>query len=219
MIENNWGAIFDWDGVVIDSSSYHEESWERLAEEEQRTLPPDHFKRGFGMKNAKIIPDILEWTQDPAEIERLDKRKEELYREIIKEKGIDPLPGVVEWLDTLQEAEVPCAIASSTARLNITLMLDLIGVEDYFDIIVSGEDVSRSKPDPAGFLMAADKIDTPSDRCVVFEDAHVGIEAARAAGMKVVGVASTHGAETLQDADRVVTRLDELTLDEVEAWF
>lgn len=219
MKEHQWSAIFDWDGVVIDSSAYHEESWERLAEEEQRDLPPDHFKRGFGMKNEKIIPDILEWTHEPSEIERLDKRKEELYREIIREKGIDPLPGVTEWLDTLREAGVSRAIASSTARLNITLMLDLIGVEDYFDVIVCGEDVSRSKPDPEGFLMAADKMGTRPGRCVVFEDAHVGLEAARAAGMKVVGVASTHGAETLQDADRVVKRLDELTTDEVESWF
>src|SRR4029434_823236 len=71
-----WGAIFDWDGVIIDSSSHHEESWERLARETRRALPPGHFKKGFGRKNEFIIPEILEWTREAAEIARLSLRNE-----------------------------------------------------------------------------------------------------------------------------------------------
>src|ERR1700678_3234443 len=112
------GAIFDWDGVIIDSSAAHEESWERLAREERRRLPPGHFKAGFGRKNEYIIPNILGWPGDPPEVRRLGRRKEQWYREVVRERGIDPLPGVREFLAALQAAAVPCAIGSSTEREN-----------------------------------------------------------------------------------------------------
>ena len=216
---NSWCAIWDWDGVVIDSSAHHRESWRRLAAENALMLPPDSFNRGFGMKNERIIPEILGWSQDPEEIARLTQRKAELYRDVIAERGIEPLPGVAEWLGELRSASVPCAIASSTSFLNIKCILDLLGWGDRFDAIVSAEDVARGKPDPQVFLLAAEKTGTPPERCVVFEDAHVGIEAARAAGMKVVAVATTHAPDALRNADRVVHRLDELTLEEIAEWF
>ena len=87
------GAIFDWDGVVIDSSAQHEKSWELLAAEIGKTLPPGHFKKGFGKKNQLIIPEILAWSNDPEEIERLGDRKEELYRELVGQGGMTVLPG------------------------------------------------------------------------------------------------------------------------------
>ena len=87
------GAIFDWDGVVIDSSAQHERSWELLAAEIGKALPPGHFKRGFGKKNQLIIPEILAWSDDPEEIERLGDRKEELYRELVGQGGMTVLPG------------------------------------------------------------------------------------------------------------------------------
>ena len=94
-----------------------------------------------------------------------------------------------------------------------------MGIFTRFRDIVSAEDVHHGKPDPQVFLLAASKLGRPPHRCIVFEDAHVGIEAARNAGMKVVAVASTNKAETLAHADRVVHRLDELSLDELAAWF
>ena len=83
-----FGAIFDWDGVVIDSALQHERSWEMLAEEEGRPLPPDHFEKGFGKVNKVIIPNLLGWTDDPVEIDRLGQRKEELYRELLRENFV-----------------------------------------------------------------------------------------------------------------------------------
>jgi beta-phosphoglucomutase family hydrolase len=214
-----WGAIFDWDGVVIDSSRPHELSWQTLAREEGRSLPPDHFKRGFGMKSERIVPEILRWTDDPIEIARLIARKGELYRAIIRQDGIELLPGVLPWLERLKAAGVRCVIASSTNSKNIRCAMEVLRLGNYFAGMVAGENVSHGKPDPEVFLLAARKLGVPPGRCVVFEDAHVGIEAARAAGMKVIGVATTHPAETLQDADRVVTRLDELTVEELSGWF
>ena len=215
----NWGALFDWDGVVIDSSSHHEASWERLALEVGRALPADHFVKGFGRKNEFIIPKLLGWTHDPAEIRRLSLRKEALYREVVAERGLTALPGVRTWLERLRDAGVPCAIGSSTHRANIDLSLGLIGLAEFFTAIVTAEDVSTGKPDPEVFLTAAARIARPPERCVVFEDAHVGIAAARAGGMRVVAVATTHPTHELTAADLAVLRLDEMQPATLAAWF
>ncbi len=213
------GAIFDWDGVVIDSSAAHELSWERLAVEEKKTLPPGHFKKGFGRKNAFIIPEILGWTNDPAEVDRLGKRKEALYREILVERGLEALPGVRELLAGLKAAGIPRAIGSSTELKNIQTALPLLKLEGWFDAIVTAEDVSQGKPHPEVFLKAAQKLGRAPACCVVFEDAHVGIEAARAGGMKCIAVATTHPANTLQGATRIVHRLTDVTAEGVAALF
>jgi beta-phosphoglucomutase family hydrolase len=206
------GAIFDWDGVVIDSSAHHEESWERLAKETGYQLPSGHFKKGFGMKNEFIIPNLLHWTADPVEIGRLSLRKEALYREIVLEWGLKPLAGVVTWLTQLHEAGIPCAIGSSTHRLNIETGLASIGLEDRFQVIITAEDVSHGKPDPEVFLNAASRLSVAPESCVVFEDALVGVEAAHRGGMKVVAVATTNPIELLNGADIAVHQLDELSV-------
>ena len=214
-----WAALFDWDGVIIDSSRQHEESWQRLGEEEKRSLPPGFFLRSFGMKNEKIIPELLEWTNDPREVRQLALRKEALYREIIGCDGIAPLPGVREFLADLRGASIPCAVGSSTPRENIDCVIDALGIREFFAAMVCGQDVKHGKPNPEVFLLGASKLAMPPSQCVVFEDAHVGIEAAIAGGMKVVGVATTHPPESLRGANRVVRRLDELKLAELDEWF
>jgi len=214
-----WAALFDWDGVIIDSSRRHEESWELLALEEKKRLPPDHFKKGFGMKNALIIPGLLGWTQDISEIDRISRRKEQLYRGLVDEKGVEPLHGVITWLRLLKDAGIPCVIGSSTERQNITTILEKTGMEHYFQAIVSAEDVSKGKPDPEVFLKAATLAGRSPENCVVFEDAFVGIEAGRAGGMKVIGVATTHSIDKLTGTDLAVGRLDELSLETVGSLF
>lgn len=211
-----WGVIFDWDGVIIDSSFAHEKSWERLAEEENRPLPPDHFHRGFGMKNHVVITEVLEWTNDEADIERLGDRKEELYREILKETGLGPLDGVAELLQALEKAGVPCAVGSSTPLANIEVIFENADIRKYFRAIVAGEDVSRSKPDPEGFLLAASRIEVPPERCIVFEDTTFGIEAALRSGMKAVGVATTHPADKLTAAHKVIPGMDAISVTELQ---
>jgi len=209
----NLGAIFDWDGVIIDSSRAHEEAWEMLGRETGRPLPPGHFKAGFGRKNEVIIPQVLGWKLPESEVVALGRRKEELYRAVLRRSGLAPLPGVRELLAALQDAGVPCAVGSSTERRNIDLIMAAVGLGGRFATIVSAEDVTRGKPDPQVFLLGAERIGVPPARCVVFEDALPGLEAARAGGMKAVGVATTHPPETLRaHADRVVRRLDELAV-------
>lgn len=214
-----WFAIFDWDGVIVDSSRQHEAAWQRLAAEEQRALPDGFFRRSFGMKNDRVIPMLLGWTEQADEIQRLSRRKEEMFREIIQNQNLEPLPGVLPFLRHLRDAGIPCAVASSTPRDNIKCIANTLGVGDFFQALVCAEDVTRGKPDPEVFLLAASRLGAPPAHCVVFEDAHVGIEAANKAGMRVVGVATTHPAQSLTGADRVVARLDDLTATELGRWF
>jgi len=215
----NFGVIFDWDGVIIDSSDFHEASWERLAEHEGKELPPGYFKKGFGMRNETIIPEILQWTNDPQEVQRLADLKEQFYRAVMIRQGISPLPGVRPLLKSLRDHGIKCAVGSSTPLLNITTALNLLGLRDSFDAIVAAEDVTRGKPDPQVFLVAAQKIGMPPYRCVVFEDALAGIDAGRKAGMKVVAVATTNPPDRLTLAHRIVQRLDEISVDALERLF
>ena len=140
---------------MIDSSAHHEKSWELLASETGRTLPVGHFKRGFGKKNQLIIPEILAWSDNPEEIERLGNRKEELYRQLVGEGGMTVLPGSRELLTALKEAGIPRAVGSSTSRTNLDAIFASTGLGEFFDVVVSAEDVTNGKPAPDVFLKAS----------------------------------------------------------------
>jgi HAD superfamily hydrolase (TIGR01509 family) len=205
-----WGVLFDWDGVVIDSSSQHERSWELLAAERDLELPEGHFKAGFGKKNEVIIP-ALGWAEDPLLIAALADRKEELYRGLVAAEGVLILPGARELLAALKAAGIPRAVGSSTPRGNLDALFAATGLDAYFDKVVCGSDVLHGKPDPEVFLKGASLLGLPSERCIVIEDAFAGIEAARRAGMLVVGVATTNPVEQLDNCDLAVQSLAEVT--------
>lgn len=200
-------VLFDWDGVVIDSSPQHERSWELLAAIESLPLPEGHFKRGFGKKNETIIPDILGWARDPAEIQRLARLKEETYRRLVAESGVNILPGARELLAALRAENIPCAVASSTPRENLDAIFAATGLDACFDAVVCGDDVENGKPAPDIFLLAAKKLGVAPGDCVVIEDAHAGIEAALRAGMPVLAVATTHPVADLGAATAAIESL------------
>jgi len=218
-MKQGWAAVFDWDGVILDSSRHHEESWERLAKEVGRVLPQGHFLKGFGRRNIEIMRDMLKWSESAAEIDTLSRRKEELYREVVQERGIEPLPGVKCWLERLEREGIRCGIGSSTEDKNVKLGLGLLGLERFFRTAVTAGDVQRGKPAPDVFLEVARRLEASPGRCVVFEDAPAGVEAGRAAGMRVVGVTTTHPGGHLEGVDREVERLDELQVSELSEWF
>ncbi len=206
-------VIFDWDGVVIDSSAQHERAWEILAKEISKPLPDGHFLLGFGKKNQVIIPEILGWATDPTTITSLSNRKEEIYRELVQASGIHVLPGARELLAALLEAGIPRSIGSSTPRANLDAIFAATGLDAFFDAIACGDDVTHGKPAPDIFLLAAQRLHLPPADWLVIEDAHVGLEAARRAGMATLAVATTNPLADLQYADAAVESLASVTLD------
>jgi HAD superfamily hydrolase (TIGR01509 family) len=182
-------------------------------------MPEGFFKRTFGMRNQQIIPMCFDFvsTEDLGEIARLGDRKEELYRDIVRRDGIEPLPGVVALLREMQALGLPRALGSSSPRLNIDTIVMSAGLEGLFDAVVSGDDVTEGKPDPQVFVKAAREIGRMPAKCVVFEDAHVGIEAGKRAGMKVVAVATTHPLDSLTGADVALPNLSGTTVEQLLA--
>ena len=189
----NWeGAIFDWDGVIVDSSDLHQKSWEALAVELNLPLPSDHFEKGFGKRNETIIPEILKWTQDCSQIEAWGKRKEELYRKMAKYEGIKLAPGAFDFLTKTNLIGIKCSIGSSTERKNIQLAIEQHDLSKFFKGAACSEDVKKGKPDPEVFLKAAHILSINPKRCIVFEDSPHGIEAGIKAGMKTIALTTSH---------------------------
>lgn len=216
---SDWSALFDWDGVIVDSKALHERAWNDVAREFGYPHGPGDFKRHFGSQNRRAIMEILGWTRDLALMRRISDRKEELYRQSLGAPAELLLPGVAEFVALLRARGIPRAIVSSTPRANIDRVLEGIGLAAEFQHIVAAEDTARSKPDPEGFLRAARHLGKPPKSCVVFEDAPAGIEAGHSAEMRVVALTTTHGPDELAAADIVVDRLGAALLERIESWF
>ncbi len=192
-------AIFDHDGVLVDSYALHEEAWLELGRRRGLPLTREFVHRTFGMTNPMIFHELFQEDLDPLLVNEWGFVKEECYRDIARGR-IDLMSGVRELLDRLQADGWLLAIGSSGPRANLELTIDECGLEGRFTTIVGLEDIARGKPDPEVFLKAAQRSNATPARSVVFEDALVGIQAAKAAGMKAIGVGTTHPIEKLIEA-------------------
>jgi len=202
------------DGTLIDSEEFHWISWRDTLANEGISITREQFLSSFGQRNDSIIPRLLGAATTPERIERIATAKEELYRHLVRSEGISPLPGVARWLHDLHKEGWLQAIASSAPRANVDTVLEVLSATHIFQGIVSAEDVHRGKPDPEVFLAAASRVGVPPERCIVVEDAVAGVQAARNAGMKSIGV--NRDGKTLP-ADRVVQSLDLLEKDAFDA--
>jgi beta-phosphoglucomutase len=210
----SYAVIFDVDGVLVDSYEAHYESWRRLAQELGATFSEGDFAATFGQRSADIIKAHgLATPGDVELIARLDAHKEELYRAIVSE-AFPVTDGAIELIDALGHAGFAIGAGSSGPPENIELTLGQLDRRSSFRAVVTGEDVTRGKPDPQVFLLAAEALGLAPARCAVIEDAAPGIAAAHAAGMKCVGLVSTgRTRQELGHADLVVESLLEVTPD------
>ena len=185
-------AVFDMDGVLIDSGAHHRHAW-RLLLEELGTEPahPEHWRLTIGRPSEEAIPLLLGRRVSGAEARRLARRKRDLYQERAQ-TGLDPVPGVREFLEALTRLDVPRAVGTSASRWDAERLLDDLGLLRFFDVMVTADDVMLGKPDPEVGTQAARRLRVSAERCVVFEDALVGVPAARAASMRVIGVTTAH---------------------------
>jgi HAD superfamily hydrolase (TIGR01509 family) len=201
-------AVFDMDGVLIDNSRFHREAWRRLAREEGFALTdPEFWRQAIGRPVEEAVPRILGRPVPPAEALRLAQRKTALYHELADGQA-PPVAGVVAFVRALTVLGVPRALATSAVADSAARILEGIGLAAVFPVQVTAGQVQRGKPDPEVYLTAATRLGVPPAACVVFEDAVVGVEAARRAGMAVVGLTTAHAAAELREAGAAWTAPD-----------
>ena len=202
-------VLWDMDGTLIDSAEYHWITWHETLGELAVELTRDDFAGWFGSRNDRILKRYFE-GMSPDEMRRVGELKEERYRALVRRDGIALLPGVADWLERLADAGWRQAVASSAPPANIHVLLEVLDLEGLLQATVSAEEVPHGKPAPDVFLRAAEKLGVPPVRCVVVEDAAVGVEAGRRGGMRTIGITGPHG--TL-DADIVTPTMADLPAD------
>ncbi|KAM7525722.1 hypothetical protein LguiA_015624 [Lonicera macranthoides] len=207
------GTIFEWEGVLIeDNPDLEKQAWLALSREEGKSPPPTFtLKRIDGMKNEQAISEVLCWSRDPVQTRRMATRKEQIFQAL--QGGIYRFrSGAQEFVETLMHYKIPMALVSTRPRTTLENAIRLIGIEGVFNVIVAAEDVYRGKPDPEMFEYAAQNLGFIPERCIVFGNSNLTVEAAHEARMKCVAVASKHPIYELGAADLVVRRLNELSV-------
>jgi len=206
-------VIFDMDGVMVNNFEIHLEAWKVFCSRHQVAFTESSLrKHAFGRSNDELMPYFFKREMTPAEIRALEEEKEGIYRSLYRGKVV-LVEGLKDFLAALVRAGIKRAVASSAPKENVAFIMDEAGIAAYFPVLVSREEVVRAKPDPEIYLRAARLLSVLPGSCVVFEDSFAGIEAARKAGMKVVGVATTHPPENLSHCDRVIRNFTEITVD------
>jgi HAD superfamily hydrolase (TIGR01509 family) len=188
------------DGVLIDSGVHHRSAWQALLEE-LGAVPsePEYWRLTIGRPAEEAVPLLLGTPLADAEARRLARRKRDLYADFSRQ-GTRPVRGVAAFVDALARAAVPRAVGTSASRHDVDALLGGLGLKRYFEVIVTAEDVTRGKPDPQVYLEAARGLGVRPEVCVVFEDSLVGVQAARTAGMRAIGVTTAHSRAELEAA-------------------
>jgi HAD superfamily hydrolase (TIGR01509 family) len=195
------------DGTLIDSTEYHWQSWHDALAAENYELTYEQFTATYGQRNDKILRGYFGEDLPDSEIDRISEVKETDYRKMVRTQGIELLPGIGRWLETLKAQDWRQAVATSAPRANLETIIEVLGIGHYFTATFSAEDVQKGKPDPQVFLLAAQRLEVPPQRCIVVEDSPSGVEGGQRGGMRTIGVLTSQ--DDLQ-ADWTVPTLDQL---------
>ena len=218
-------VIFDFDGVIIDSEILHFRAFnEALAPFGVSITEQDYFKDYLGLMDLdcfKAVNDKYKLKFDNSELKNILKEKSRSFRKLVTTSG-RLIEGVRDFLTMLRQNNIPMAICSGALLAEIVLILDANKLKSFFEVIVSADQVKRGKPFPDGFLLTLQKLNekrTPAiqpGRCIVVEDSRWGLEAAQKAGMRTVAVTNSYDAKQLKMADKIVTSLSELTMNDLQ---
>jgi HAD superfamily hydrolase (TIGR01509 family) len=181
-------VLWDLDGTLADTEELHYHAWRDTLAGYGIDHSYEEFQRGFGRTNAAILPGLLGARATPELVETVAEEKEATFRRLMRADGLQTLPGVEPWLAGFRQAGLRQAVASSGPMVNIVAILDILGVGNYFESVISGARLPAGKPDPTIFLLAAASLGAQPDACLVLEDSLAGIEAARRAGMRSIAV-------------------------------
>ena len=218
-------VIFDFDGVITDSEILHLRAFNRsLVPFGIEITTKDYYQNYLGFSDFDCYKALIEQgllNIDEQQIVDIIKQKSRIFEELTKTEG-RTIDGVHEFLEMLEENKIPMAICSGSLLVEIELMLDEAKLRHYFTTIVSAEQVKKGKPHPEGFLLSLRKLNEvchepiAAVECIVIEDSQWGLKAGKAAGMHTIAVTNSYDADQLTLADKVVTRLNELTVDDMQ---
>jgi beta-phosphoglucomutase family hydrolase len=196
--------IFDMDGTLVDNMHFHTDAWVKFFDELGMEVEADDFlRKTAGKTSLEIFRGIFGETIDEAKLIEYGNRKDEIYREVFLPER-EPIAGLIVFLDESKRQGIKMAVATAAPVTNVEFILDGLDLRKYFDAITTAADVKNGKPDPEVFLVSAQKIRVNPTNSIVFEDAIGGFEAAHAAGMKSVGIATVNSIDEMLRLDSVV---------------
>lgn len=210
-------AIFDMDGVIVDNGHYHFLAWQEFCQRHSLAFSEGQFKKQFfGKTNQQVLPELFGKNLSHKEIENYGAEKELIFCEIYR-PVMQPMKGLVPFLKELKQNKVKMAVATSAPRGNVDLVLDGLSLNPFFDTVVNESMVTRSKPDPEIYLLAAKKLGVSPAECVVFEDSLAGTKAAFDAGCKVVALTSTLPASKHKYYHHLISDFTEISVNFISA--
>ena len=218
-------VVFDFDGVITDSEILHLRAFNRsLAPFGIEISTKDYYANYLGYSDFDCYKALIDngvLKIKPQQVADILKKKSEIFEELTRTEG-RTIEGVTDFLGLLKRNKVPMAICSGSLMTEIELMLDEAKLRHFFDVIVSGEQVKKGKPSPEGFLLTLQKLNKKAhppiaaSECIVIEDSRWGLQAARAAGMHTIAVTNSYGADQLSLAEKIVAKLTELTIADLQ---
>ncbi len=196
--------IFDMDGTLVDNMAYHGQSWLAFFERRQLSIDADaFFKATAGRQNHEIFRSYIADDLSTAQIAEMAQEKEGLYRELYAAHR-KPVPGLLDLLAQAKAQQCALAVGTAAPPENISFILDALELRQHFACVVGAREVARGKPEPDIFLLAAQKCGVSPENCIVFEDAPLGVEAARRAGMACVVLCTTYPAAQFAEFENVL---------------
>jgi beta-phosphoglucomutase len=196
--------IFDMDGVLVDNNDFHYRSFEAFCQKYNLTITPEIYNVHItGRTNEMILQYFFGNDITQEKIDELAFEKEAIYRDIFR-PYMKPAPGLTQLLEKIHSKGVTCAVASNGPFENIDFVLDETGIRNYFKEVVNATMVKEGKPAPDIYLKAAELLGKSTKDCVVFEDSPTGIKAALAAGIKVIGMSTTHEEHELLGVEFII---------------
>lgn len=205
-------VIFDLNGTIINDGAYHDAAFEEFFRRHDVNISMDEYRqRYYARKNEEIMPELLQRTLTPAEIAALSQEKEDIYHDLYGPR-IGEVAGFSSLVAMLKAQGKKIGLATSSGPTNLAFTFEHLRFQGLFDAVVDGWEVTRSKPDPEIYLKTAERLSVVPDKCLVFEDAPVGVLGARRAGMRVVGLLTSHDAEQLCEAEACIHDFTEILL-------
>jgi beta-phosphoglucomutase len=217
-------VIFDFDGVITDSEVLHLRAFNKVLARYNIEIKEEiYYKEYLGFTDLDCFKSVVEKSNlglNSEQIRNLIKQKNQVFEELAATEATI-FEGVPQFLQMLRDNGVPMAICSGAILEEIALILEQSGLGHFFDVIVAGDQITKGKPDPEGFLLALERLNKGKQNpiaagdCAVIEDSHWGLEAGNAAGMHTVGITNTYNPGQLSMAEKIVASLNELTIDDL----